>query len=90
MRAVFNQIASFHLVDVSFTLSADYELSQSTVALLTLFISHAFLYAFWHCSGPFELCSYPLCPSIDVMRYIYKLIMCILHGLKFKRVLGNV
>ena len=45
-KALFNRKSFFHFVNVSFTLSAYYELSQSTVTLSTLFIFYDVLNAF--------------------------------------------
>ena len=70
--------ASFNSVNVSSTLSVYYEPTQSSVTLSTLFPLYDVLNAFCECSGPFELPSYHMRPFVDVKRYTYMLIVCLL------------
>ena len=56
---------------------------HKAVALSPLFTLHDVLNAFCQCSGPSELPSYPLHPFVNVKRYTYMLIVCILQSLKF-------
>ena len=80
---------SFHFGNVGFTLSANYQLSQSTTALSTIFTLYGVLYAFDNVTVLFNSVVTPYVHLLTSSLTIYMLLVCILQSLKFVRDYSN-